>query len=244
VDLERRAAFYVTWLRAVAARGYARRMSRLVIPGLVLGAVTGCWTAPAAPTSPQELTVTPATVPAPRPEYRAIVRFAAQPSAQPGVWLELADGQRWVIADRESELWRAFEGQAVVVTGHCAPSRATHFEVERMRFARPPDRSTPVVEIGPEVVMRGEFVKYHWPAGSKLAGTTRDTFVAGGTSYWIAGMSAMMRVEDHTPATLRARRVAPDPAYMAGPGGEQIWIVAVSDDDDAPAPAPVPCPSK
>ena len=248
-------------------------MSRLAI--LLL--VPGCWTGPTPPASRQEPPVN-LTLPA-TAGYRATLRMEAASAARKfqGAWLELAAGQRWIIDDRATELWRSFDNAAVIVHGHCyepsgqaiqgpsridqcrsaakqgsaspcgegPPSGGPHFQVERMRFASPPDRSTPLVEVGPEVVLRGQLRKDPWPAGSKLAGTTHDSFVADGVAYAIAGSPDLTLVPSDTPATVLARRVKPDPAYAAGPGGEQIWIVSVHDADyvDAHAGKPVPCPA-
>lgn len=195
----------------------------------------------------------PEIKPASPGELRATVRIDAEPGGKKfqGVWLEFSDDRRWVVDYRPRDFWRSFEDRAVLVTGTCYQPfgqaiSATHFKVERMRFAAPSKQSVPFVELGPEVVMTGVFVEHVWPAGTKLAGTKQLQFrdeAGSGTTYWIAGTLDTLAVG---PATIEARTALPDRAYAAGPGGEQIWILRAHAPDWRPDPAHapklVPCP--
>jgi hypothetical protein len=196
----------------------------------------------------------PASAPAPAgDERRATVRIDAEPAGKKfqGVWLELADGRRWVVDYRPREIWRSFEDEEVLVTGHCyqpfgAAISATHFQVEQMRFAAAPRRSTPLVAIGPEETLTGSFGEVGYPEGSKRAGSREPVFHSDdGVTYHLFG-----RVDrpgaPGTPRTVTARRVEPDRAYAALPGGERIWVKDVHAADptaDPPrGPRRRPCP--
>jgi hypothetical protein len=185
------------------------------------------------------------------PELRATVRIDPRPGGKmfQGVWLELEGGRRWLIDYRPREVWLSFEDQAVRVTGHCympygQAMGATHFEVLRMHFAQPSRRSTPLLAVGPEVVLRGAFDDVAHPPGSKLAGSTDTVFrTAEGKQYWIFG--TIPRREEGS-VKIWARTVEWNPAHAAAPDGDRIWIVEVrpaDQPDDPPEPEPpVPCP--
>lgn len=204
---------------------------RLVVASLAV--VAGCWTASPAPPPKDPVHPTDPTAPAPdaSDELHATLRIDAQPSGKKfqGVWLELADGTRYVVDYRARELWRGFEGAEVIATGHCYEPfgqaiSARHFRVASLRFAAPPARSVPFRALGPEIVLTGELVAASYPAGSKLAGSSTTEFHAGGTVYQIAGADFAVRIG---PATIKARTVERDPAYAAHVGGPTLWLASL-----------------
>ena len=199
--------------------------------------LAACWTTTNQP--PRKDPVHPSSNPIAEPELRATVRIDATPGgkkAQP-VWLEFGADKRWLIDYRPRELWRGFEDAEVIVTGHCyrpfgQALAATHYKVERMRFASPPKRSVPILEIGPEVVIKGSFGVDAAPAGSKLAGSSQLEFHAdAGTTYAIAGSSAAAQLG---PATIKARGVEINRAFAATTGGPHVWILSIHDLDYVP----------
>lgn len=175
-----------------------------------------------------------ATQPPAADERRATVRIDPAPSHKrfQGVWLELDGGARWLIDYRTNEMWRAFEDRAVLVTGRCYEPAgqaigATHFEVERMRFAdgRRPD--APILALGPETRMRGVFAELAYPAGSKLAGETYLVFRDdGGVEHRPFGAErGRLRLGERV--AIDARPVERNLAYTAGPGGPHLWLLHV-----------------
>jgi hypothetical protein len=217
-----------------------------------IAALAAC-ASPAAP--PRRPIVTDAAAPSePEPELRAIVRIDAQPSGKrfQGVWLERAGDQRWVIDYRAREVWRSFEGEAVLVTGHCYEPHgqaimATHFAVDRLRLAPGSTKLAPFVEVGPTQRLRGTFVASDAPAGSKLAESSQTVFRSeGGALFWIAVTEPAVSRSPGVSVTITARVVVRSKTYAAAPGGDHLWIVSASDGDgDGEPPVPprrVPCP--
>lgn len=188
----------------------------------------------------------------PPAEYRATVRIDAQPGGKKfqGVWLEFDTHQQWVIAYRPHELWRGFAGEAVIVTGQCYEPfgqaiGATHFRVERMRLAPAVKFLAPLLEVGPESLVTGDFVDRAWPAGSKRAGEMQLVFrAADGTSYEIAGSNIALSARGAV--KIRARNVEVNRAHAATTGGPHLWILDVHDANDTPdedtRDKPIPCP--
>lgn len=175
-------------------------------------------------------------------EQRGTLRIDAQPSGKKfqGVWLERADGSRWVIDYRARQVWTWFADREVIVRGGCYTPEgqaimAPHFRVERLRPATPAPGSGPYLEVGPEVVLRGELVTETAPPGSKLAGTARVVFRADdGETYNLVG---------ETPGSgdtvrIRGRRLEPDMSYTARGGGPDLWVASVHDEDYEPEPPP------
>lgn len=122
---------------------------------LILLALAGCWTS-STPSAPVTNAMTVARDKPPR-ERRATVRVDAQPAGKKfqGVWLELADGARWVIDYRPRLPWRSFADREVLVTGGCYEPfgqaiTAPHVRVDRMRFAEDRRGVQPYLEVGPE----------------------------------------------------------------------------------------------
>jgi hypothetical protein len=175
------------------------------------------------------------------PERRGTVRIDAQPGGKrfQGVWLELGGGARWVIDYRARDVWRPFADRAVLVTGRCYEPQgqaiwAQHFEVTRMRFADPGQPTAPILEVGPEIRLRGAFAEVAYPAGSKLAGTKDLVFRAeGGGEHRLfgavpgAGQPGRFALGEHV--AIDARPVERNLAYTAGPGGPHLWILDVRD---------------
>jgi hypothetical protein len=181
-------------------------------------------------------------------EIRATVRIDAQPGGKKfqGVWLELGGDKRYVIDYRPRSLWLGFENHEVFVTGHCYQPfgqaiGATHFRVERMRFATRPTTSVPLFELGAEVVMKGHFVDHPYPAGSKLAGSSEQTFHhEDGTVYALAGHGGDELKPG--PATIKARVVEVNMAHHAQTGGPTIWVASVMRGDEQDRDTTIPCP--
>src|SRR5690606_4502318 len=152
-----------------------------------------------------------------------------------GVWLEFADGARWVIDYRAREPWRSFQDREVFVTGGCYEPRgqaimATHFRVDRMRLVDPVRGQQPYLEVGPEQLLRGELVVESAPAGSKLAGTSALTFRGeDGTRYPVIGDGALTPAG---PVAVRARVLLADLTYAARSGDSDLWILDVRKPDD------------
>ena len=210
--------------------------------------LVACWTSETKPVANSTKPTTATT-----DERRATVRIDAQPGGKnfQGVWLELGADKRWVIDYRPRALWKPFADRDVIVTGRCyrpfgQAIMATHFRVDRMRFVTPERGRGPLLEIGPEQLLRGTFVEHRFPAGSKLADSPRVTFVVdAGTSYWIAGAADDLPAIG-TAARIKAREVTPDMSYVAQPGGPNLWILDVRDpdsvEDPAHAPTMIECP--
>jgi hypothetical protein len=221
----------------------------------VVVVVAACWTS-----SPPrvEKPVEPSSVAAAE-EVHATLRIDATPGPKhfQGVWLELAADKRWVIDYRPRELWRGFDGQSVIVTGHCyvpfgEALLATHFKVERMRFATSLRwGSVPILEVGPERLVRGMLVEHEYAAGSKLAGSreTRfqpDTPIDGVAAFQIAGGIGPDAPTFDTRITVKARALVGNRAYTSTSSDAQIWIVSTHAasyvEDPEHAPKIVPCP--
>ncbi|HET9484558.1 MAG TPA: hypothetical protein VFO79_11430 [Xanthomonadales bacterium] len=169
------------------------------------------------------------------------------------MWLEFADGKRWVVDYRPRTPWTWFADQEVVVTGECYEPfgqaiGANHFRVDELRFATPPARGTvPVLALGAARKLRGKLEERGFPAGSKLAGSSERVFVEdGGTTYGIAGVENDAWPDAGKPVRVTVREVTPDMAYMAQTGGPTIWIFATAahdaEDDPRHAPRIIRCP--
>jgi hypothetical protein len=196
----------------------------------------------------------PATPPAPESQRRATVRIDAEPGGKrfQGVWLEHADGTKWVIAYRPLGFWKPFQDQEVIVTGHCYSPYgqaigATHYHVETMRFHTPKRGVGPLLEVGPEVKLKGKLSKVDAPKGSKREGSAETRFLGvDGTSYKISGIDDEKDLAklDKT-FFVKARSVEPDMSWVAQTGGPALWIIDVDvDENDDPRfeNAPMTCP--
>jgi hypothetical protein len=210
--------------------------------------LVACWTAETKPvTEPSKPRAKAAG------EREAIIRIDAEPSGKKfqGVWLDFGTETRWVVDYRPRELWKPFENQGVIITGACyrpfgQAISATHFRVDRIRFVKPERGRSPIMELGPEQMLRGAFVLHQCPAGSNRANSPMVMFRDdAGTEYIIAGASEDLPAVG-TAARIKAREVVPDLSYMAQVGGPNLWILDVRDpdsvEDAAHAPTDVPCP--
>jgi hypothetical protein len=197
------------------------------------------------PAKPSDPTVPSA--PAAKPGFRATLRIDAEPGPRrfQGVWLE--QGENKLLVDyRKRELWTAFDGLAVDVTGHCYEpfgeriTNQTHFAIETLAVA---DRKTSrrFHGFGPEQTLTGSFVTETGAPGTKLEGSTLAYFESEGKRRQLAGGESGQGA-----ATIVARIVEINLAYMATTGGEQLWVVARNPagwvQDPATAPKRIPCP--
>ncbi len=214
-----------------------------------LALLVACWTsngkAPVEPTQPPASSRTK--------EHHATLRIDAAPSGKKfqGVWLEFANGKRWVLDYRPRTLWTDFADMEVVATGHCYEPlgqaiMAPHFHVDRLRFANPERGRAAILEIGPEVRLRGAFVARVSPPGSKLAGTSELVFDAeDGTTYNVHDPDGALP-EPGTAARVIARELVIDLSYAATTGGPTLFVLDVqapdATDDPRTMPRTVPCP--
>jgi hypothetical protein len=167
-------------------------------------------------------------------EQHATLRIDPVPGAKrfQGVWLERADGTRWVVDYRARELWSWFADHEVIVTGEkYAPEgqaiNAVHFRVDTVRFKAPRSGRGPYVSMGPEQVLAGTLVTDSGTAG-KAAGSSWPAFVSDdGTRYVVLGEELAGRTG---PVRVRARVLEPDMSYTARTAGPDLWIVAVDDE--------------
>ncbi|MBL9103247.1 MAG: hypothetical protein JNL82_20040 [Myxococcales bacterium] len=164
-------------------------------------------------------------------EFEAVVRSDARPSGKKfqGVWLERADGERWVVAYRPQAWLRSFEGRAVRVTGETWEPEgqrvtATHFRVATLKVERRGEG--PILAVGPEETLTGALRQATAPAGSKAEGSTWWVFATGEAEYEVEGAPDGVELAAG-PATLVVRKVEPDMSYAARRGGPSLWIVAV-----------------
>lgn len=215
-----------------------------------LALLAACWTAE---TKPVEQPSKPDVKPPTGEEREAIVRIDEQPGAKrfQGVWLEFAPDRRWVIDYRARELWKSFVNREVIVTGQCyrpfgQAISSTHFRVDRMRFVKPERGRGPILELGPEHLLRGKFGERKYAPGSKRADSPDPAFIDdAGKTFVIAGASESIPALG-TPARVLVREVIPDMSWMAQGDGDKIWLLDVRRPDAADetehAPTIVPCP--
>lgn len=172
-------------------------------------------------------------------ELRGTLRIDAAPGAKhfQGVWLEQADGTRWVVDYRARELWTWFADHDVIVTGGTyVPEgqaiNATHFRIDLLRFATPRVGRGPYLSMGPEHLLTGAFVIESGLPGSKAAGSSWRAFVGDdGTHYLVVGEELDVR-RGAGPAMVRARVLEPDMSYTARTSGPDLWIVTIDDETD------------
>jgi len=170
-------------------------------------------------------------------EIHATLRIDPSPGAKrfQGVWLEYADGTRWVVDYRARELWTWFANHPVIVTGEqYAPEgqaiNAVHFRIDTMRFAVPEYGRGPYLTMGPEQIVHGTLVRDSAPPGSKAAGSSWPAFVGeDGTRYLVLGEELVGR---SGPVRVRARVLVPDMSYTARTSGPDLWVVAIEDELD------------
>lgn len=183
-------------------------------------------------------------------ERTAIVRVDAEPGGKrfQGVWLELGDQTRWVIAYRARGLWTPFADTQVVVTGHCyrphgQAINATHFHVDTMR---PVDRKDArrFLAVHPEQLVRGQVVVAEAEAGSKAALSSLQHFREdGGTTWWVAGSDERLSIGRRMTAQVRVVEISL--SWAATVDGPHVWIGTTYGEDYVPDPRfarhPVAC---
>lgn len=165
--------------------------------------------------------------------FEAVVQVDAEPGGKKfqGVWLEREGGARWVVAYRPEGWLVGFQGRKVQVTGETyAPEgqaiAATHFRVETLRVAEAGRGLGPLLAVGPERALVGEFKRRTVSRGAMNEGQQYLTFAAeGGATYLIEGASAEVR--EGVPVRIVARVVEPDWSYTARRGGDYIWVIKV-----------------
>jgi hypothetical protein len=133
------------------------------------------------------------------------------------------DRDRLLVDYRARELWRSFEGERVLARGTCyhpfgQAIRATHFEIDRLKFAGTPPASARLLEIGPYAVMSGELVAH--------AGGKDLVFRSGSITYAIAGDSSGSKLAAG-PAKLGVRTVAVNPKVVSTTSKDHVWILNV-----------------
>jgi hypothetical protein len=216
--------------------------------------LAACWTSSGGGT-PAVKETTPTK--SPTTERRATLRIDAEPGGKnfQGVWLELADGKRWVVDYRPRDFWKSFEDKEVIVTGGCYKHdprvqaiSSQHFRVDTMKFVTPKRGFGPILELWPEQELRGKFVAIGAPAGSKREGSSEMHFIDdGGKDYFLQGWS-VDKPEPKKPVWICARGVTPDMSFVAQTGGDgpKLWILEVQDHDYVSEatcpPTPVDCP--
>lgn len=166
--------------------------------------------------------------------FEAVVRVDAKPGGKKfqGVWLERADGERWVVAYRPEAWLRVFEDQKVRVIGETyePPGQrisATHFRITTLRTV---ERGRgPLLAVGPEQTFTGNFKRVAGGAGTKSEGSSWWTFVAAdGATHEIEGTPEKAEIVEGKAVTITARRVEPDMSYTARRGAESwLWVVRV-----------------
>jgi hypothetical protein len=179
----------------------------------------------------------------------ATIRVDPEPGGKKfqGIWLELEDGRRWVIAYRPHALWRSFQDRKVTVTGTCYRPHgqaidATHYKIDDLQLI---DQDIGAFEtVGPERELRGKF--YQELGNPRLTESSPVRFIdEAGTLYWIAGSDARLR-EPGAAVLVTARHVHRAPSYADAPGGPTLWLFAIHDpdhvEDPETAPRTVPCP--
>jgi hypothetical protein len=189
--------------------------------------LAACWTSEVKPVP------APRTTPPTEGERRAIVRIGPEPGGTTfqGVWLELAGDKKWVVDYQPRALWKPFQDREVLVSGYCYQPEgqavtAPHFHVDRMLFVKPEMGRGPILEIGPEQVLRGAFSERGFAPGSKLAGSTETRF----ESYGIQGASVDLP-EAGKRVLVIAREIQPDMSWTAQTGGPKLWILDVRAED-------------
>lgn len=164
--------------------------------------------------------------------FEAVVRVDEKPGGKKfqGVWLERADGERWVVAYRPLEWLKLFVGRTVRVTGETYQPfgqaiMATHFKIATLAVTDKQGGLGPLLGVGPEVTLAGKFVETKGEVGTKSEGSTWWTFVAAdGASYEIEGTLEEIAAGA---ATVVARKVEPDWSYAARRGADFLWVIEI-----------------
>lgn len=204
-------------------------MSR-ALPGLLLTLLLALGCASASPVAAGSGAAHPSA-----PGEVSFVAVVRLPAPEPlgktfrGVLLE-EGGTTWVASYERDELWKAFEGRRVDVTGiRYAPDDqalvAPHIHVSTLSLVHS-DETAQVTRFQPEITLAGQFVEFVWPPGTKLAGEKTIRFVTTeGREFFLGGK------RPDTPlgrsVSVRGRIFEPSP-YAARPYGEYLWVYDVT----------------
>lgn len=164
--------------------------------------------------------------------FEAVVRFDEKPSGKKfqGVWLERKDGERYVVAYRPQAWLRGFEGRSVKVTGSTYEPQgqrisATHFRIDTLKVERRGEG--PILEVGPERTLIGNFKSVSGSPGTKAEGSTWWVFVtAEGAEYEVEGAPEKATLKAGA-AKIVARVVEPDMSFVARRGGPCVWVLEI-----------------
>ncbi|HSD89333.1 MAG TPA: hypothetical protein VLB44_17510 [Kofleriaceae bacterium] len=149
------------------------------------------------------------------------------------VWLELESGERLATVEPASPLWTWAADARVVVRGAC--SEDDRFRIESLRMTTDVH---PYVEVGPEVVVQGRLVREMPPAGSKLAGSPQQVFLANdGGRYGVLGEALPPIDQD---VAVRARKLVADMSYAARSTEADLYILGTGDGPTAARSKPCP----
>lgn len=164
----------------------------------------------------------------------AVIRVDEKPGGKKfqGVWLELANGERWVVAYRPEEWLRGFEGRTVRVTGATYQPfgqaiNATHYRIATLEVSGRQRGMGPWFGVGPELTLTGKFARTTGAPGTKAEGSTWWTFVTSdGAEFEVEG-SAVEKLEEGVTVQVVGREVEPDMSYRARRGEDALWVLKV-----------------
>ncbi len=164
----------------------------------------------------------------------AVIRVDEKPGGKKfqGVWLELANGERWVVAYRPEEWLRGFEGRTVRVTGVTYQPfgqaiNATHYRIATLEVSGRQGGMGPWFAVGPELTLTGTFARTTGAPGTKAEGSTWWMFVTSdGAEFEVEG-SAVEKLEEGVAVQVVGRKVEPDMSYRARRGGDALWVLKV-----------------
>ncbi|MBP9203260.1 MAG: hypothetical protein KBG28_04795 [Kofleriaceae bacterium] len=176
--------------------------------------------------------------------WRATVRIDPRPGGKKfqGVWLELADGQRWVIDYRPRAVWTDFADRPVRVTGGCylpfgQAIAATHFRVATLvpDTEAPRPEGWPVVAVGPDRREVMTLIEVTGAAGTKTAGEVHlELADERGHHFLLAGHDGDLPAVG-LPVRVRVRPVEPSP-YQARLGGAYLHLLGHEPTTSSPEP--------
>ena len=157
-------------------------------------------------------------------EFSATVRIDPRSSSKrlQGVWLERADGTRWLIDYRARDCWRPLEDIAVTTIGERYEPQgqaisAPHFRVSMLQVLTVTPEAT-VVAVGPEQVMTGTLQTSAGAPGTKSEGSTWMVFQnADGPSGPLYNPSALGSLTGAVTLTVREVELSPFSTHIGGP---------------------------
>ncbi len=157
-------------------------------------------------------------------EFAATVRIDPRPSGKQlqGVWLERADGTRWVIDYRPRDCWRPLEGAAVTATGERYEPQgqalsAPHFRVSSLQVTTVTPEAG-LVAVGPEQVLTGSLLTSAGEPGTKSEGSSWVEFRDADGPIWpLYNPSALGNLTGAVTLTVREVELSPFSAHIGGP---------------------------